>query len=249
MNDLDPVVQRGASGTRPDRTLDLHRGRRFPAEVIGHAVCHVFSLSLRDVELLLAERGVIVSYETIRRWSQKFGRNLADRLRRRRSKPDDTWHLDEMFLQINGEQHDLWRAVDQHGVVLDILVQDRRNALAAKRFFKRLLHGLQYKPRRIVTDGLRSYGVAHRDIMPDVRHCQSRYLNNRAENSHRPTRRERQMQRFKSSAQAQRLLSAQDIIYGHFRPRRRLVTAHHYRRVRAKAFRIWQQEPCVQMNP
>jgi putative transposase len=215
---------------------------------IAHAVWlyHVFSLSLRDVELLLAERGVIVSYESVRRWCLKFGRNFADKLRRRRPQPGDTWHLDEVFLRINGERHYLWRAVDQHGVVLDILVQDRRNAVAAKRFFKRLLRGLRYKPRRLITDGLRSYGVAKRQILPEVRHQQSRYLNNRAENSHRPTRRrERQMQRFKSSDQAQRFLSAHGVIYGHFRPRRHLMAATDYRRCRAKAFRIWEQETCA----
>ncbi len=227
---------------------DKPAGHRFPTQIISHAVWlyHVFSLSLRDVELLLAERGVIVSHESIRRWCLKFGQGLADKLRRRRPKPGDTWHLDEVFLRINGEQHYLWRAIDQNGVVLDILVQARRSAAAAKRFFKHLLRNLQYKPRRIVTDGLRSYSVAHRDILPEVRHRQSRYLNNRAENSHRPTRRrERQMQRFKSSDQAQRFLSAHGIIYGHFRPRRHLMTAHDYRRSRGKAFRIWQQETCA----
>jgi putative transposase len=153
-----------------------------------------------------------------------------------------------VFLRINGVLHYLWRAVDQHGVVLDILVQDRRNATAAKRFFRRLLAGLKYRPRRLVTDGLRSYGVARREILPEVRHRTSRHLNNRAENSHRPTRRrERQMQRFKSPEQAQRFLSAHAMIYGHFRPRRHLMTADQYRRARAKAFRVWRQETCVQM--
>jgi putative transposase len=131
--------------------------------------------------------------------------------------------------------------------VLDILVQERRNATAAKRFFKRLLAGLKYKPRRIVTDGLRSYGVAQREILPGVRHRASRYLNNCAENSHRPTRRrERQMQCFKSPEQAQRFLSAHAMIYGHFRQRRHLMTADQYRRSRNKAFRIWRQETCAQ---
>jgi putative transposase len=153
-----------------------------------------------------------------------------------------------VFLRINGVLHYLWRAVDQHGVVLDILVQDRRNATAAKRFFRRLLAGLKYKPRKIVTDGLRSYGVAQREVLPDVRHRTSRYLNNRAENSHRPTRRrERQMQRFKSPRQAQQFLSSHAVIYGHFRPRRHLMSAAQYRRARAKAFQIWQQETCVQI--
>jgi putative transposase len=140
------------------------------------------------------------------------------------------------------------RAVDQHDVVLDILVQSRRTASVAKRFFKRLLKRLRYKPKRLVTDGLRSYGVAHREVMPEVRHRTSRRLNNRAENSHRPTRRrERQMQRFESPAQAQRFLSAHAMIYGHFRPRRHLMTAEAYRYARDNAFRAWTRETRVQV--
>ena len=170
---------------------------------------HVFSLSLRDVELILAERGVLVTHESIRNWCRKFGPEFAKRLRRRRPQPGDTWHLDEVFVRIRGVLHYIWRAVDQHGVVLDILVQEKRDGAAAKRFLKRLLRGLQYKPKRLVTDGLRSYGVAHRTLLPDIKHRTSRYLNNRAETSHRPTRRrERQMQRFKSRDQAQDFLSA-----------------------------------------
>jgi putative transposase len=224
-------------------------GYRFPAEIISHAVglYHVFSLSLRDVELILAERGITVTHESIRSWCRKFGSEFAAKLRRRRPKPGDTWHLDEVFLRINGVLHYLWRAVDQHGVVLDILVQDRRNGSAAKRFFKRLLAGLRYKPRRLVTDGLKSYSVAQRELLPEVRHRSCRYLNSRAENSHRPTRRrERQMQRFKAAEQAQRFLSAHSMIYGHFRPRRHLMTAGKYRRAQTKAFRIWRQETCAQ---
>jgi putative transposase len=217
---------------------------------MSHAVWlyHVFSLSLRDVELILSERGIFVAHESIRRWCLKFGLDFAAKLCRRRPKPGDTWHLDEVFIRINGTLHYLWRAVDQNGVVLDILVQDRRDGTAAKRFFKRLLNGLRDKPRRIVTDGLKSYGVAHRELLPDVRHRASRYLNNRVENSHRPTRRrERQMQRFKSPEQAQRFRSAHGMIYGHFRPRRHLMTATTYQRARAKAFRVWQQETYAQM--
>jgi len=224
-------------------------GYRFPAEIISHALWlyHVFGLSLREVELILAERGIGVSHESIRQWCLKFGADIARNLRRRRPKPGDIWHLDEVYLRINGVLHYLWRAVDQNGVVLDILVQDRRNATAAKRFFKRLLTGLRYKPKRIVTDGLRSYGVAKREVLPDVRHRTSRYLNNRAENSHRPTRRrERQMQRFKSPEQAQRFLASHAMIYGHFRPRRHRMTAAQYRRARAEAFRVWRQETCAQ---
>ena len=182
----------------------LYKRHRFPGEVISHAVWlyYRFLLSYRDVEELLAERGVPVTYETIRRWCRKFGQTFADGLRRRRPRPGDKWHLDEVFIRIQGVQHYLWRAVDQHGVVLDILVQERRDAKAAKRFFKRLLKGLQYEPRVIITDKLRSYGVAQRQMLPHVEHRQSRYLNNRAENSHRPIRRrERQMQRFKSPEQ------------------------------------------------
>ena len=170
---------------------DPHFRHRFPAEIISHAVWlyHVFSLSLRDVELILAERVVVLSYETVRRWCKKFDASFADRVRRRRPRPGDKWHMDEVFIRIQGVQHYLWRAVDQEGVVLDILVQPRRDADAAKRFFKRLLKGLKYVPRVLVTDKLRSYGVAQRQLLPGVEHRQSRYLNNRAENSHRPTRR------------------------------------------------------------
>jgi putative transposase len=152
----------------------------------------------------------------------------------------------QVFIRIQGMQHYLWRAVDQDGVVLDILVQERRDAKAAKRFFRRLLKGLQYLPRVIVTDKLRSYGEAQRQILPEVEHRRSRYLNNRAENSHRPARRrERQMQRFKSPKQAQGFLSAHSFIYGHFRPRRHRLTASVYRTARTEAFNIWQQENCA----
>src|ERR1700704_3295759 len=222
---------------------------RFPAEIITHAVWlyHVFNLSLRDVELLLAERGIVVSYETIRRWCRKFGESFAKRLRRRRPRPGDKWYLDEVFIRIGGVQHYLWRAVDQDGVVLDILVQRRRDGNAANRFFRRLLKGLQYVPRVIVTDKLQSYGVAHRKLLPKVEHRQSRYLNNRAENSHRPTRRrERQMQRFKSPGHAQGFLSAHPFLHVHFHPRRHLLTANSYRAIRTEAFNIWQQETCGQ---
>jgi putative transposase len=190
---------------------DLHYRHRFPAEIIGHAVWlyHVFSLSLRDVELLLAERGVVVSHETARRWCRNFTASFADRICRRRPWLGDKWHMDEVFIRTQGVQHYLWRAVDQNGVVLDILVQSRREANAAKRFFRRLLKDLQYMPRVIVTDKLQSYRVAPRRLLPSVEHQQSQYLNNRAENSHWPTRRqERHMQRFKSSPQAQRFPSA-----------------------------------------
>jgi putative transposase len=153
----------------------------------------------------------------------------------------------QVFIRIQGVQHYLWRAVDQDGVVLDILVQPRRDAKAAKRFFRRLLKGLQYVPRVIVTDKLRSYGVARRQLLPKVEHRQSRYLNNRAENSHRPTRRrERQMQRFKSPGQAQHFLSAHAFIHDHFHPRQHRLTATTYRAIRTEAFNAWHQGTCTQ---
>ena len=225
-----------------------HYRHRFPAELVSHAVWlyHVFSLSFRDVELILAERGVIVSYESIRRWCLKFGASFANNLRRRRPRPGDKWHLDEVFIRVQGELHYLWRAVDQDGVVLDILVRGRRDAGAAKRLFMRLLKGLQYVPRVLVTDKLGGYGVAKRDLLPEVEHRKSRYLNNRAENSHRPTwRRERQMQRFKSARQAQRFLSAHAFIYDHSHPRRHRIRARNYRAARATAFNIWNEETCA----
>jgi putative transposase len=229
------------------REPNSYHRHRFPAEIICHAVWlyHVFSLSLHDVELILAERGGVVTHESIRHWCQKFGAEFDQRLRRRRPQPRDTWHLDEVFIRIRGVLHYPWRAVDQHGVVLDILVQEKRDGAAGKRFFRRLLQGLQYKPKRLVTDGLRSYGAAR----PAAR-CQrrtSRYLNNRAENSHRPTRRrEQQMQRFKSQDQAQGFLSAHAIIYGHVRPRRHRLNAVDYRRALTKACRTWRQQTYAQ---
>jgi putative transposase len=229
---------------------DPNYRHRFPADLIRHAVWlyHVRSLSFRDVELLLAERGVIVSYESIRRWCLKFGAAFAGKLRRRRPCPGDKWHLDEVFLRIRGELHYLWRAVDQDGIVLDILVQSHRDAAAAKRFFKRLLKGLHYVPRVLITDKLASYGVAKREHLPEVEHRQSRYLNNRAENSHRPARRrERQMQRFKSTRHAQRFLFAHAFIYGHFRARRHRMTAKAYHQARVLAFKVWNEETGAQL--
>ena len=183
-----------------------YRGHRYPAEIIAHCVWlyHRFPLSFREVEELMLVRGVIVSYETIRQWCAKFGPEYACRLRRRRKRPADKWHLDEVFLTINGRRQYVWRAVDQVGNVLDILVQCRRDAKAAKRFFRKLLKRQCASPRVLVTDKLRSYGVAQREAMPSVEHRQSRYLN-RAENSHQPTRqRERAIKRFKSIRHAQR---------------------------------------------
>ena len=221
---------------------NTYRGFRFPAEIIEHAVWlyHCFSLNLRDVETILAVRGIVVSYESIRDWGLRFGRLFANALKRRRPRPGDKWFLDEVFLRIRGKQHYLWRAVDQDGHVLDILVQSRRNAKAAQRFFYKLLKGLQSVPRVIVTDKLKSYAAAKRKILPGVELRQSRYLNNRAEVSHQPTRRrERQMQRFKSARHAQRFLFMHSHIYNHFQLHRHRLTANEYRAARAAAFHRW----------
>ena len=169
-----------------DATLSsLYKGHRFPVEIISYWVWlyHRFPLSLRDVEQMMAQRGVSVSYNTIHQWCHKFGQTYANNLRRWRSRPGDKWHLDEVFIKIGGKTHYLWRTVDQHGNVLDILVTSRRDAKAATRFFRKLLTGLEYAPRVLVTDKLASYGVAHQRLIPGVEHRRSKYLNNRAENS------------------------------------------------------------------
>ena len=189
---------------------------------------------------ILFERGIDVTYEAIRQWCLKFGQDYANRLKRRRAQPGDTWHLDEVFLTINGKRHYLWRAVDQDDNVLDILVQSRRNKTAAKKFFRKLLKRLKYVLRVIITDKLKSYGAAKREILPGVEHRQHRYLNNRAENSHQPTRqRERRMQGFKSPGHAQRFLSAYGPIAQHFRPRRHRLSALKYRQEMAQRFQSW----------
>ena len=220
-----------------------HR-HRFPAEIISHSVWLYFrfALSFRDVEEMLAMRGVTLSYETIREWCLKFGQTYANGLRRRSSRPGDRWHLDEVFLKINGRPHYLWRAVDQDGDVLDILVQTRRDKKAAKKFFRKLSKGLRYVPRVLITDKLKSYHAARADVMPSVEHWQQKYQNNRAENSHQPTRlRERVMRRFKSAGHAQRFLSAFGIISSHFRVGRHLYRASAYRGVMKSRFAIWEQ--------
>src|SRR5215510_166802 len=151
-------------------TTKHYKNHRFPAEIISHAVWLYFRfcLSFRDVEELLFERGVVVTYEAIRKWCRKFGQHYANQLRRRRPRPGDKWHMDEVFLTIKGEWHFLWRAVDQEGHVLDILVQRRRDKKAAKRFFRKLLKGLAYVPCVLITDKLKSYRGAKREILPGV---------------------------------------------------------------------------------
>ena len=221
-----------------------YAGYRFPPEIIGHAVWLYFrfALSYRDVEELLAERGVVLTYETIRQWCRKFGQQYANDLRRRRPRPGDKWHLDEVFISINGATHYLWRAVDQDGTILDILVQSRRDKVAAKKFLRKLLTGLEYVPRLVITDKLASYGAARREVLPSVEHRRHKGLNNRAENSHQPTReRERRMRRFKSPGHAQRFLAAQGPIVAHFRPRRHRLSAHDYRQTRDQRFATWRE--------
>ncbi len=225
-----------------------YHGHRFPPEIISHAIWlyHRFCLSFRDVEDLLAERGIIVSYESIRQWCRKFGPAYARALKRRQGRLGDTWHLDELFVTIQGQRHYLWRAVDQDGDVIGILVQPRRDQHAAERFCRKLLKGQGREPRRMVTDKLRSYAAAQRTVMPSVIHDTGRYKNNRAEVSHQPTRqRERQMRRFKSSAQTQRFLSVHGITQNLFRVGRHLLRAANQRMLRARAFVVWNAVTCA----
>ena len=225
-------------------TAPSYRGYRFPREIIAHCVWLYFRfcLSFRDIQEMMLERGVDVSHEAIRLWCLRFGAEYARRLRRQRGRAGDTWHLDEVFCKINGELVYLWRAVDQSGEVLDVLVQKRRDAKAAKRFFGKLLKGHQYLPRAIVTDKLASYASAKKELMPGVAHRRGRLLNNRAENSHQSTRaRERAMRRFKSMRQAQRFLSVHAQVSNHFRPGRHSMRACHYRALMAGRFASWSE--------
>ncbi|MGP3691330.1 IS6 family transposase [Streptomyces sp. IBSNAI002] len=221
-----------------------YKNHRYPADVISHCVWlyFCFPLSFREVEEMMLERGIVVSHETIRRWCLKFGQAYANSLRRRHPRPGDKWHLDEVFVKIGGVRKYLWRAVDADGNVLDILVQNRRDKAAASRFFRRLLTTTGQVPRVIVTDKLKSYGAAHREVMPSVENRSHKGLNNRAENSHQPTRqRERAMKGFRSVGGAQRFLSAFTGISPHFRPHRHLITAGRYRLEMRVRFTIWTQ--------
>ena len=220
----------------------MYKRHRFPPEIIQYAVWiyHRFSLSHRDIEDLLAERGITVSYESIRLWCNKFGLKYVRRLRKKHQGYGDTFFIDEVFVKIDGRQYYLWRAVDQDGEIVDIFLQRRRDGKAAKRFFKRLLKNNRGEPRKIVTDKLRSYGVAHRELIPDTIHDTTQYANNRAELSHQPTRvRERGMRRFKSTQQAQRFLTVHAAVYNLFNLGRHLVSAKNYRFFRLRAFASW----------
>lgn len=216
----------------------------FPPDIISYAVWlyYRFNLIHRDIEDLLAERGIAFSRESVRAWCNKLGPGYARRLKRTQRGYSDTLFIDEVFLKINGEQHYLWRAVDQDGNVVDVYVQARRDGAAARRFFKRLLRNNRGEPRKVVTDQLQSYGVPQRDLMPDVIHETSRYANNRAEQSHEPTRaRERGMRHFDSAVKAQRFLTTHAAVHNLFNPGRHLVTPECYRKLRFIAFNEWKR--------
>ena len=222
----------------------MYKRHRFPPEIIQYAVWvyHRFSLSHRDIEDLLAQRAIEVSYDAIRLWCNKFGPKYAQRLMRKHQGYGDTFFIDEVFVKIQGAGHYLWRAVDQDGEVVDVFLQKRRDGKAAKRFFKRLLRKYGGELRKIVTDKLRSYGVAHRELIPETIHDTSQYANNRCELSHEPTRvRERGMRKFKSMEQAQRFLGAHATVYNLFNLGRHLVSAENYRHFRLRSFASWEQ--------
>ncbi len=222
--------------------MNIYKRHRFPSEIIQYAVWlyHRFNLSFRDIEDLLHERGIEVSYEAIRLWCNKFGPEYAKRLKKKRSGFGDIFHIDEVFVKINGVQHYLWRAVDQDGDVIDVFLQIRRDSKTAKRFFKRLLKANQGAPWKIVTDKMGSYPVAHKDLMPDVIHDTSQYANNKAVLSHQPTRvREKVMRKVKSIEQGQRFLSTHAEIYNLFNLVRHCISAKNYKMLRSRAIASW----------
>ena len=224
-------------------TKSSYSGYRFPPIIQQAVWLYVrFTLSFRDVEDLLAERGILVSYETVRRWVNHFGTMIAVDLRRRRSKPHTIWHLDEVYLKIDGRLVYLWRAVDAEGEVLDVLVQTRRNKRAASKLMRKLLKKYGFVPDKLVTDDLRSYGAAASDLGIAKRHERGRWRNNRAENSHQPTRRrEHKMQGFKSVGSAQRFLSVHAAAYNTFNVQRHLTSARTHRAFRASAMLTWRE--------
>jgi putative transposase len=216
---------------------------RFPPSIIQHSIWLYlrFTLSYRDVEDLLAERGLDVSYETVRRWVLKFGPVIARNLRRRRPRPSDRWHLDEMVVRIAGKHMYLWRAVDHEGEVLDMLVQRRRDKGAALRLVRKLLRKLGFAPKSLTTDKLGSYGAAFRHLRLTCPHEQSLRKNNRADNSHQAVRRrERKMQRFKSARSAQRFLNVHAVVHNNFNLQRHLISRSTLWIFRAKAAVQWQ---------
>jgi len=222
----------------------LHRRHRFPPAVIQHAIWLYlrFTVSYRDVEELLAQRGLDTSYETVRRWVLKFGPLIARKLQQRRPRPSALWHLDEMVVRIAGRRMYLWRAIDHEGEILEMLVQRRRDRKAAVRLMRKLLRKQGFLPKLLVTDKLGSYGAAFRQLGLRCPHQQGLRQNNRAENSHQVVRRrERKMQRFKSAASAQRFLSMHAVVYNTFNLQRHLVCRSTLRALRAEANACWQE--------
>ena len=222
--------------------MTTYKRHRFAPDIISYAVWlyYRFNLSHRGIEDLLAERGITVSYETIRLWCIKFGAKYSRQLKRRYRGYGDTFYIDEVFVKINGKQHCLWRAADQDGEVVDVPLQAKRDGAAAKRFFRRLLQHHGDEPRKIVTDKLRSYGVAHREVIPEAIHDTSRYANNRAEQSPEATSvRERGMRKYKSVGRTQRFVTAHAAVQNLFNLGRHLVRAQHYRDLRVSAFDEW----------
>jgi putative transposase len=217
-------------------------GSRFPAVIIGEVVWlrFRFNLSLRDIPALMAARGVVLSHQTVKDWCDTFGSAYAKEIRRRRARPGDKWHLDEMVIKINGVQQYLWRAVDQRGICLGIMVSHSRDTHTARKFLRKLLKSEQYVPRVLITDKLRSYGAAKRQVMASVEHRSHKGLNNRAENSHQRTRqRECAMRRFKTSGHAERFCSAHDLIYQHFRPPQHRLNAGAHRSTLTEQHATW----------
>ena len=229
--------------------VSYHR-HRFPRDVIALAVWlyYRFPLSLRMVEEMLGSRGIAVTYETVRRWASKFGQAIARRIRGIRLSLGDKWHLDEMVVKINGRRRWLWRAVDQHGAVLDVLVQFRRDTRAAKRLMRKLLKKQGFAPRVLITDKMRSYAAANRVMGLTFEHRQHKGLNNRAENSHQPMRvREKVMRGFKSPRQLQRFTSIHDPTANLFMHVRYNRDAAAKRAARTQAFRAWEHASCVRL--
>ena len=222
----------------------MYSRHRFPREIISHCVWlyYTFPLSYRDIEKMMLYRGIEVTYETIREWCQKFGQQYANQLRRKRPFIADKWHLDEVVVTLKKQQYYLWRAVDTEGKILEVLLQRHRDTKAAKRFFRKLLKKQGFVPRVIVTDKLKSYEAAKKQVMKNVEHRQHKGLNNLCENSHQPTRvRERRMRRFKSPGQAQRFLSAFGPIRDHFYPKQHQLTAQRYRQELRQRFQDWRE--------
>lgn len=224
--------------------LPLYHRHRFPPEIISYCIWlyNTFSLSYRDIEKMMLYRGVCVTYEAIRYWCRKFSQTFANQIRRRRPQTGHKWHLDEMRVLIKGKVFWLWRAVDEEGNVLDILMQSRRNKGAAKKFIKKLLKKQGYGPRVMVTDKLKSYAAAKKEILPTAEHRQHKGLNNRAENSHQLTRlREKKMRCFKSVGGAQKFLAASELIYQHTQPKRHQLPAFTTRHLMLERMHTWRE--------